>query len=320
MKKLAVLSVLLLIGCSNSVDFAVQQTSQEFAQDVKYNRTVDVLFIIDNGTSMNVVQQQLRDQIPYLFQSLKALNMDINVATTSTTMHSTYPERGRLLGTPKYISTMSPKFLEDAKAKVFIGETNFTLEEGLDAMEVVLSDSYQATEGKGFLRDGSFLNVIVLSNEDDSSSKPWKHYAEFLDKLRPNHADGTKSWALNFFGITSMQDSCSSSEWGDKFPGYKLMQLVDYSGGVKGSICGTELYKSVSSLKSRIIQILTDYKLNKLPREETIKVYVNGNIIAKDDVNGWSYIKDLNLVRFNGTSVPAAEAGIRVDFQPLEAN
>lgn len=320
MKKIGLLCLLFLVSCKNGVDFAVQETSQEFAQDVKYNRTIDILFIIDNGTSMNVVQKQLQDQIPYLFESIKALNMDIHIATTTTTMHSAYPDRGRLLGTPRYISMDTPNFIEEAKKKIFVGETAFTVEEGLRSMEIVLSDSYQSTEGRGFLRKDSFLNVIVLSNEDDASPQPWAYYADFLDKIRPNHPDGTKSWAVNFFGLLSMQDSCASNEWGDKFPGYKLMELVDYSGGVKGSICGTDLYKSVSSIKARIIQILTDYKLEKLPREESIRVYVSGKIVPKDNVNGWSYIKEKNLVRFNGTSVPAAEAGIRVDFVPLEAN
>lgn len=186
-------------------------------------------------------------------------------------------------------------------------------------METVLGESYRSTEGKGFLREESFLNIIVLSNEDDSSPEAWNHYAAFLDKLRPDNADGTKSWSMHFFGVLSMTDSCSSSDWGYKYPGYKYMQMSDYSGGVKGSLCGTDLYKSVSGIKARMIQILTDYKLDRKPNIDTIKVYVNGVAVKKDDANGWSYIADKNLVRFNGTAVPSADDGIRVDFTPMEA-
>lgn len=309
-----------LVGCSNDVEFQVRETSQDFAQDIKYNKTVDILFIIDDGSSMQAVQKQLSDQVPYLFGSLRDLNMDIHIATTSMTMKSGFPQRGKLIGDPKYITQDTPNFDEEMRKKIFIGEQGSSLEEGLASMEVVLGESYRSTEGKGFLRNDSFLNIIVLTNEDDKSPESWKHYAEFLDKLRPNHADGTKSWAMNFFGIVSMDDPCNSSAFGPhKEPGFKFMELVTYSGGVKGSICGTDLYKSVSSIRARLIQILTDYKLSKNPQVATIKVFVAGREVPRDDTNGWTYIAAQNLIRFNGTAVPKADEGIRVDFLPTDA-
>lgn len=320
MKAWALLPLIFLLGCSNGVEFKVGEASQEFAQDVKYNRTVDILFIIDNGASMNMVQKQLHDQLPYLFDSLRELDMDIHIATTSMTMLSSFPESGKLVGYPKYISTETPDFLEELKKKIFIGENGSTLEEGLAAMESVLSESYRKTEGRGFLREDSFLNIIVLSNEDDKSPQPWNYYANLLDKLRPDHKDGAKAWSMNFFGVLSQQDTCSSSQWGFKEPGLKFMEMVNYSGGVKGSLCGNDLFRSVSSIKARIIQILTDYKLDRKPRVDTIRVYVSGREVIKDDTNGWSYIASSNLIRFNGASVPKAEEGIRVDFLPEEAN
>lgn len=320
MKKFVLLCLVFLVGCSNDVEFKVKETSQDFAQDVKYNKTIDILFVIDDGTSMRNVHEQLSEQVPYLFDSLRDLKLDIHIATTTMTMKSGFPQRGKLVGDPKYITTETPNFNEEMRKKIFVGESGATLEEGLSSIEAVLSESYRNTEGKGFLRDDSYLNIIVLTNEDDKSPQGWKYYAEFLDKLRPNHADGTKSWSLNFFGILDQKDPCDTSQWGGyKEPGAKFMELVNYSGGVKGSICGNDLYKSVSSIKARIIQILTDYKLNKKPNVDTIRVYVSGREIPKNDVNGWSYIKELNLVRFNGTSVPKAEEGIRVDFLPAEA-
>ncbi|OYZ23986.1 MAG: hypothetical protein B7Y39_02910 [Bdellovibrio sp. 28-41-41] len=320
MKIWLLLPLLLLIGCSNGVEFNVAETSQNFAQDVKYNRTLDILFVIDNGQSMNMVQKQLHDQLPYLFDSLHDLDMDIHIATTSMTMLSSFPESGKLMGTPKYITMDTPNFVEELKKRIFIGENGSTLEEGFGAMEAVLSESYRNAEGKGFLRDDSFLNIIVLTNEDDKSAKPWNYYASMLDKLRPNHTDGTKAWTMNFFGVLSQQDNCSSSEWGFKEPGVKFMEAVTYSGGISGSLCGNDLYRSVSTIKARIIQILTDYKLDRKPKVDTIRVYVAGLEVPKNDSNGWSYLATENLIRFNGSAVPGAEQGIRVDFLPDEAN
>lgn len=320
MKFWPLLPLLLLIGCSNGVEFKVDETSQNFAQDVKYNRTLDILFVVDNGKSMEMVQKQLHEQLPYLFDSLRTLNMDVHIATTSTTMLSGFPESGKLMGTPKYITMDTPNFEEELKKRIFIGENGSTLEEGLAAMEAVLSESYRKTEGKGFLRDDSFLNIIILSNENDKSPNPWNYYANVLDKLRPNHSDGTKSWSMNYFGILSQQDNCSSNPWNYKEPGVKYMEAVTYSGGISGSLCGSDLYRSVSTIKARIIQILTDYKLDRKPKVDTIRVYVAGLEVPKNDTDGWSYLATENLIRFNGSAVPGAEQGIRVDFLPDEAN
>ncbi len=320
MKIWSLIPLLILAGCSNDVKFDTKPATDNFAQDVKYNKKVDILFIVDNSQSMNLVQKQLIDQIPYLFDSLQNLNMDIHVASTSTTMNSHFANVGKLIGDPKFISNETPGFLDEIKKRILIGDNGSSIEEGLSSMAAVLSDSYLATEGKGFLRDDSFLNIIVLSNEDDSSPDSWTTYTEFLDKLRPNRDDGSKAWALNFFGVLSMDDQCSSSDWGYKYPGYKYMKVVDYSGGFKGSLCGSDLYRSVSTIKAKIIQILTDYKLNAPPIIDSIHVFVANIEVPKNDVNGWSYIAEKNSVRFNGNSVPKPDQGIRVDFKPAESN
>lgn len=324
MRYFLIITFLTFISCENKVDFKIDKTSQNFAQDVKYNKTVDILFVIDNSSSMKLVQDELNRQVPYLVDSLVNLNMDFHVGFTSTTMiknlSTGFEDQGRLIGSPRFLTPQSPDFLNEMKKRIALGEDGSTIEEGLASMEAVLSDDYLSTEGAGFLRPDSFLNIIILSNEDDSSSHSWDYFAKFLDKLRPNKSDGLKSWSLHYFGVLSDQDACSSSEWDYRYPGYKYMNLVDYSGGQKASLCSQDLYKSVSNIKARIIQILTDYKLDKIPNISTLKVYVDEKEVPNNEKNGWSYLATENLIRFNGTSVPSADSKIRVDFTPKESN
>lgn len=320
MKHFIILLCLFSISCSNQVKFDLPQTSQNFAQDIKYNNKVDFLFVIDNTQSMNSVQKFLASQIPLLTDSLVSLKMDYHIGVVSTTLNINYPHSGKLLGEPLFLDSLTPNLNEQIKKKILIGEVGFTLEQGLDAMVKVLSEDYLTTEGKGFLRPDSFLNIIVLSNEDDQSKYPWNYYAEYLDKLRPDDEDGTKSWAMHFFGVLSLQDNCPSGDWSNyKSPGYKFLELVNYSSGVSESICGSSLYKSISGIKARVVQILKDYKLNTLPEVSTIRVYINDKLIPEDEVNGWTYIKSKNIIRFNGSSVPKLDDAIRVDFKPREA-
>lgn len=320
MKKLFGILILFIVGCSNQVEFDLPQTSENFAQDIKYNTKVDFLFIIDNTSSMSVVQKYLADQIPVLTEALTSLKMDYHIGVVSTTMNRQFPYSGKLFGEPKYIDSSSGNLNDLIKNKILIGDKGATIEQGLDAMTSVLSDDYASGEGKGFLREDSFLNIIVLSNEDDESKSSWSYYAEFLDKLRPDYDDGTKSWAMHFFGVLSFDDPCPSGDWGFyKSPGFKFLELVKYSSGSSGSICGSNIHKSLSSIKARIIQVLTDYKLNVPPNLETLKVYINNHLVPQDATNGWVYVKEGNLIRFNGTSVPKSDDSIRADFKPLEA-
>ncbi|MNT40361.1 hypothetical protein D3C72_1766680 [compost metagenome] len=94
------------------------------------------------------------------------------------------------------------------------------------------------------------------------------------------------------------------------------MGLADVSGGVKESICNSSLATAVGNIRKRIAQIMTDFKLRDLPKLETIKILVNGVSIPRSQENGWDYFEDGNFIRFYGTAVPAADASIRVDFDP----
>lgn len=320
MKRFLLIIIFFLASCANQVSFNLPQTSENFAQDIKYNNKVDFLIVVDNTKSMDVVQKYLAEQIPALTDALVNLKMDYHIGVVSTTVNPAYPYSGKLMGEPKYLDSRTANFNEELKKKILIGEVGFTIEQGLDAMVKVLSPDYLEAEGKGFLRKDSFLNVIILSNEDDSSIYGWTHYAEFLDKIRPDYDDGTKAWALHFFGVLSFQDKCPSGDWSFyKSPGFKFLELVKYSSGMSASICDANLYKAFSGIKARVIQVLTDYKLNAIPNIDTIKVYINDQLIENNSINGWSYIKDKNVIRFNGTAIPKADDSIKVDFKPAEA-
>ncbi len=310
-----------LVSCSNSVNFDLPQTSQNFAQDIKYNNKVDFLFIVDNTSSMGVVQKYLADQLPFLIDSFSELRMDFHIGVVTTTMNSHFDYSGKLFGNPKFIDSSSKNINEELAKKILVGLDGATIEQGLDAMVSVFSDVYLNGEGKNFLRKDAYLSVIALSNEDDESHFEWTYYADFLNKLKPNYEDGSKAWSFNFFGVLSLNDQCPSGEWSFyKSPGIKFLELVKYSSGFSGSICGSNIYTALSGIKSRVIQVLTDYKLKEVPEVSSIKVYLNNQLIDQDEKNGWTYIKEFNLIRFNGTAIPKSDDGIRVDFKPLESN
>ncbi|GIL17895.1 MAG: hypothetical protein BroJett040_16460 [Oligoflexia bacterium] len=310
-----VLLGLVLSACSQQ-NFSLPDQTRDFAQGVKYNNKVDVVMMVDNSTSMSIYQQRLADQIPSMIQALNALGMDYHVAIVTTDIRPG-GNGGKFIGTPKYLVSTSGTLVNDLTHRVVAGQDGSTLEQGLLSVQRALSPSYLSTEGAGFLRDDAMLALIFLSNEDDYSPNTVQSYVDFLDQVKKPFASGARSWVANFIGVLDMEGDCKSSAEQDyKEPGLRYMSLVGLSQGVQESICQNNFAKALENVRVRVSQLMTDFYLDRKPKIDTIKVYVNGREVAKDSVNGWSYDPVKNLIRFNGTAVPNANDVIKVDFSP----
>ncbi|MGZ3773248.1 MAG: hypothetical protein ACXVCY_02225 [Pseudobdellovibrionaceae bacterium] len=316
----AVISILTM-ACNQPVNFNLPPTSNNFGQSISYNNKVDILWIVDNSSSMLQHQESLNAQIPALVDKLNSLKMDYHIAVVTTSMGGTNPNGGRFIGTPPFITSATPDLLKSLSARMVIGENGSDNERGLESMEMALSANSPSSEGAGFLRSDALLVVTALSDEDDktAASNPSEHYVNFLDSLKKPWADGSRSWLFNFIGVLSNSPNCRTfNDYSE--PGLLFIDISKASGGVQESICNVDLSQAVSNIHARIAQILTDFKLSKKPLVQSITVTINGHSIPRSNVNGWDYIDALNVIRFYGSAVPPADASIKVDFKPTEAN
>lgn len=310
-----------LVSCSDKVNFALPPASDNFAQNVTYNNKVDILWVVDNSSSMLKHQQSLSAQVPELVNKLNSLKMDYHMAVVTTSMGGVNPDGGRFIGSPKYVTASTPDLVNILKNKMIVGEAGSNNERGLESMAASLSTSYLSNEGKGFFRDDALLVVIALSDEDDKSavSDPVSFYSSFLDNIKKPWLDGSRSWVFNFIGVLPTSTNCKTfNDYAEA--GLTFIDLVDLSGGAKESICNSNLSQALGNIRSRIYQILTDFKLSKKPLVDTIVVMINGQLIPRSTLNGWEYVEATNSIRFYGSAVPAADASIKVDFKPSEAN
>jgi len=312
---------LIQTGCGaqgSAAIFDVDQVGENFGQKILYNNKVDILFIVDNSTSMAQHQGRLSQQIPYLVTALRALKMDYHIAAISTSMGAD-GNGGQFLGSPSVLTNQTGNLEALLQQRIAQGETGSNSEKGLLSMETALSPAYLSTGGAGFLRDDALLAVIELSDEDDKSAKTASYFANLLDALKPAAVDGRKSWIFNFIGVLENTSACRTfNDYSEV--GALQMQLAELSGGNKESLCSNSLSSALSNIKSRIVQILTDFYLKSRPVKQTLKVAVNGRLVPESATNGWTYIEDGNkyIIRFTGDAVPAADADIRVDFTPTD--
>ncbi|MDG0815626.1 hypothetical protein [Bdellovibrio svalbardensis] len=317
------MTMMLLGACAQDVKFDLPPTSDNFGQSITYNNKVDILWVMDNSSSMSKHQTNLSQAIPGLMTKLNSLKMDYQMAVVTSSMGGTNPNGGQFIGSPGILNKNTPNLTSVLSSRLVVGQDGSDNERGLESMETVLSSSYQANQGRGFLRSDALLVVIALSDEDDkskSSASAVSYYTNFLDSIKRPYSDGTRSWMFNFIGILSLSGTCNTTSLDYKEPGLAFMGLSDVSGGTKGSLCNSDMSSAVSEIRARILQILTDFKLSSKPVESTIVVKVNGQVVARNATNGWDYLADKNIIRFYGSAVPAADASIKVDFKPAEAN
>jgi hypothetical protein len=165
----------------------------------------DILFVIDDSNSMRAAQEKVAAQLEVFIATLAASplhnDFQIGVVTTGVTMHARtcnpagtpvlfdFPEhdgrlqRGKdLLGQvldptdDKILRFDHPDLLPQARRLLGQGIAGSPQEMGLEAMRLALTEPRLSTPldadppgNAGFLRPGSRLMVIVVSDEDDCS-------------------------------------------------------------------------------------------------------------------------------------------------------
>lgn len=315
--KHALLSAMMLLSfaCSKN-DFGLPAESQQFSAGVKYNNKVDILFMVDNSSSMLKYQNKFSSEVPAMISALNSTGLDYHIAITNSDIRSG-AGGGKFVGSPKYFSNGTPNLVSSLQARLLQGQAGNDLEQGLDSVYRALQPSYLSGEGAGFLRDDALLAIVILTNEDDYSSVSTTTVRNYFDSLKRPFAADTKSWMMNFIGVTSISGSCSTAaEF--KEAGLRYMEIADYTGGIKESICDSTLSTAVSNMRKRIVEVMSEYRLDRVPVLSSIKVTKNGETVPKDDVNGWSYYAPSNSVRFHGTYQPTAYDTVNVNYAPAE--
>lgn len=310
-------SMALTIGCSEQ-KFGLAPESQEFGNKIAYNTEVDVLWVIDTSSSMDKHQALLAAQVGSFIDSLNKTGLSYQIAVTTMDM-SASGAKGKFLGTPAVMTAATPNLTATLQSRLQAGAAGSPVERGLEAMKASVSAPLSSSGGlnAGFLRPNALLAVIFLSNEDDQSASA--DYGAFLDTVRPPLPSGERSWVAEFMGVTPDDPTCKTSEWdqaGYSEVGLKYIALADQSGGTSEAICDADLRRALTNVKARILEILTEYKLARVPNLTTLQVFINGVLVPQDAVNGWTYYASTNSIRFHGTAVPRADATIRINYDP----
>ncbi len=206
---------------SRTLEAPVVTPTQTFTNKVvqKVNNNLDILFMVDNSSSMTQMQQKLLSQLPVFMQVLQALPMglpSVHIAVVSSDMGAVSDQgtaigcsqgggdnglfqvspRGTCVtnnftdpnamfitdnstGTEKNFSLADPTGISTVFQCIgLLGSSGCGFENQLNSIDHALgSDNYDGNgnpqppaANAGFVRNGAYLGIVMLTNEDDCSA------------------------------------------------------------------------------------------------------------------------------------------------------
>ncbi|MCB0421486.1 MAG: VWA domain-containing protein [Bdellovibrionales bacterium] len=345
---LSLFMALMIVGCGNEKpSFSLLPDQDVFYQDLNSKTTaskIDILWVVDNSGSMETSQTNVANNFQSFIENFQTKDMDFQIAVTTTEAYKSFYGHGSSWSrfrdgtdstshTGEFVLTPLTSMLTDTfMINIQQGINGNGNERAFQSFREALNNP----NNSGFVRSDGFLSIVIVSDEDDFSrdSQAWSEnynvsdihpvqdYVDYLDQLT-NSTEDVKKYSVSAMAI--FDEDCRDElnlEWTGRKIGIRYGELVDATGGVKGSLCG-DFASELDVVSENILSLATQFYLSRIPIVESIVVKLDGQIIPNTATNpgpltgGWEYVSETNSVVFKGDYIPQAGAQIQVDFDPV---
>ena len=315
-------------ACQSERSLFDQQGTDSWSQSP--NDQVDILWVIDNSTSMLGEQALLAagfEAFASQFEEAEA-PIDFHLGVITTAFENGDPQAGVLLGSPRVLTQeddFEAEFARRAQEEVTT-VVAANKEKGLGAAAFALSPSMTLPGGpnQGFLRRPAQLLVVYVSDEDDCSDKgvldaegPDACY-ELADRLPPVGDFLQPLWDAkdrrDLVQVGAIVGT-EGSTCGEVFPGGRYVEAAELTGGLVGDICRNDWRGMLEQLGLTAIGIRTRFQLSDAAAESSIQVQVDGVEVPEDPADGWTYDAATWFIEFHGSAVPPRGSVIQATYR-----
>ncbi|MCB9738810.1 MAG: VWA domain-containing protein [Deltaproteobacteria bacterium] len=325
----------------------LDEFTDEFEQGA--GKKVDVLFVIDNSGSMGDEQNNLATNFKTFIQVATLWQNDFHLGVVTTDMKAGN-QSGRLQGVPRIIThaTADPTGKFQANAKV--GTNGSADEQGLAAAEAALtlphvfdagkacSTDKDCTDGalcvddpdnpgvkgcgghnRGFLRKQAGLEIVFVSDEEDSSPGALKYYINFLYSIKGAANKGL----FHAHAIVGLQNNSGGSSGGcGAAKGNRYITVANDTGGKTASICDASFATALKNIGEVAFGLSHQFFLTMTAEPATIQVSINGQACPYVKDKTWSYDGNSNSVIFvaetnGGTCMPKQGDKVKIYYKTL---
>lgn len=248
-------------------------------------RSADILFVIDTSGSMSEEQALLQNGFPSFTSTLNTysggtLEWHVGITTTDVA-NAGAGKQGALMafsgmpgGTYFLDSTMNVNAANAAfQSTVVVGTGGSGDERGIAAARMTADREFNAGMTRGFIRPDTPLAVIVLSDEDERSTRdtnngeyrpfePIDLPANFVPAIQALDTVSALPKTVTFHSIVTSTQACLNGA--GTYMGDTYMALSNMTNGIIGDICAlSQTYQE--QLQSLAMNIVNEAKTYTLP-------------------------------------------------------
>ena len=314
-------ALILLGGCSSEGDFSERTHNDVWFQAP--NNDVDILWVVDNSSSMGDEQATLAFGFSSFVGQLEQSGTDFHMGVISTSFDYANPDRATLIGDPPFL-TEDDDYLNEFVARAQLGIDGEDKEKGLEAAAWALSPA-MTTSGPnaGFLRASAQLLIVFVSDEEDCSDEgaleglPAEECYRQQEKLIP-----PSEYVQAFRSLKEENDrvqvgaivGVENARCDDAYPGSRYIYAAAKTGGFVGDICQNDWSEMLSTLGLTATGIRSAFQTTYKAKTETIEVIVNGDVVEANELTGWTYDENTWFLTFAESVVPARDAEISMSY------
>lgn len=295
-------TLLLLSGC---IEHGVSQLySIDSWTQGEPNSPIDVLWVLDDSATMSEEQQAVAEHAQSFVEVLLEAEVAFQLGVTTTDVDA---QGGALLG-PVLLDS-DPDLVAHFAEQIDVGVQGSRDEQPLEAIRMATRTPFASDDNADLLRDGTFFNAVIVTDEDDHSRDEVSSYLNHLDTLQRPYAIQALAGGL--------PEGCNSSA-GTAEAAERLLEAVEATGGSFRSICERD-YEPVLRAMGLSAAGLTDtFKLAAVPAVNSITVAIEGEEIPEHieglEDDGWSYSAAQNAIVFHGADLPPPGAYITCKY------
>ncbi len=289
---------------------------------------IDVLWVIDDTTTMGDDQERLVEQLGSFAEVLDGSDVAYQMAAVTTSV-AIDGEAGLDGAAPSVIFTPEQGSAIDFADALLVGTDGSDKERGLYAALAALygqpADPQEDIEP--FVRDDSDLLVIFVSDEDDCSDdgalegqSPTSCYTsreqlipvpEVVDALVAVHGDPNRVLVAGILGT-------EASDCEGVYHGSRYQQVAHATGGWVADICSEDWSGALARLGRHATGIRDTFQLRRAAEPSSLSVFVDQVALEEDPQRGWTYDPETRFLRFAEAVVPERGASIEVAYRTDE--
>jgi hypothetical protein len=296
-------------GVGNPADLELPTQVDRFVQ--QNMPKVDVLWLVDNSSSMGEEQQGIADNLPVFLDFFLESGLDYHIGVISTDMEDP-DHQGRLqkAGWNSYITPETVDPVTVLAAMTTLGVLGSGDEKGRDPIFAAL-DHHRDAYNHGFYREDASLHVVAISDEEDSSQGISED--EFLQWMKDLKGDPER---VTFSSIVSPAPVCP----GANDPGVEYIRYTEALGGIFWPICDRDWATVLEALGTQATALSVEFPLSAIPVPETLEVVVIEQDITFTFVPELDYTYDATRVSVRFVKyVPQPGAQVQITYALLSA-